>query len=495
MKKILLALLVATMSLNAFAAKPVGKISMENMEFFRRGDKFNLQLIYVLDSLRLSSNRQILVTPVVEGAKGQAEAFPTVLINGRNMHYAYERGTVRENLNELYDIITEVRRFNGKPQKMDYRAVIKFSDWMYDDNVTLSFRYDTCGCGRFVGKDFIRIPVDLNPVKKMMNSYATPPVTEQPITIHEGEARVQFEVDRTELHPEPYRCKSGQLIDNRAQLAVIEDSIRYATTDPNVEIAGIQIIGYASPESPYLHNEYLATNRSRALAEYIGERFNLAPEICTFGAVPENWEEFRQQVLKAEDITEQQRQDLLELIDRPAYGPSDYDAKEKELKTSNKFAQLYRSTILPKWFPQLRATKFAISTKLKPLPDEQLAEVILRNPEQMTLNQMFRVARLYSEDSPEFKRTIEIALEHYPDSPDANTNAAILALNAKDYERAEKLLKRAGDSPEANNARGIVATKRGDFEAAARYFDAAGKLPQAKHNKALLPLEEEETNE
>lgn len=488
MKRTLSAVLAASLSVSAFAAAPAGKIAMENMEFYRHGDDFNLQLNYVLDSLRLGANRQILVTPVVEGGEGQAAAFPTVLINGRNMHYAYERGTVRRQLQEHYDIVAEVRRQNGKPQDLAYSAQIPFREWMYADDATITFRYDTCGCGRFSGQDITRVPLELNPVNKMIPAWITPEVTELPVLIHEGKARVQFEVDKTELHPEPYVCRNGQRIDNREQLSIIEDSIRYATTDPNVEIARIEITGYASPESPYTHNDFLATNRSRALAEYIADRFQLSPEVAVYGAVPENWGEFRQQVLDAKDITEKQRADLLELIDRPAYGPADYDAKERELRTDPKFAQLYRTTILPKWFPMLRATKFAISTRLKPLPDEKLAEVILKNPEQMSLNQMYRVARLYDEESPEFRRTIEIALRHFPDSPEANTLGAIFAIQSGDFDRAAALLERAGDSPEANNARGIVATKRGDFKAAASFFDAAGKLPQAKRNKALLGL-------
>lgn len=86
-------------------------------------------------------------------------------------------------------------------------------------------------------------------------------------------------------------------------------------------------------------------------------------------------------VVNANDITEKQREDLLSLIDAPAYGPSDYDAKEKMLKTDPRFAQLYKSLILPKWFPILRATKFQIKTRLKPLDDQKLAEVMKTTPE------------------------------------------------------------------------------------------------------------------
>ena len=312
-------------------------------------------------------------------------------------------------------------------------------------------------------------------------------MTQSPITKHEGRARVQFEVDRTELHTTPYRTRRGnQLIDNREQLKIIDDSVRYALSDPNVEIASIEITGYASPESPYTHNEFLATNRSRALAEYLREFYKLPVGATRYSSVPENWEEFRQQVVSSKEITERERADLLELIDRPAYGPSDYDAKEQVLKTDPRFAALYRAKILPEWFPMLRATKFAINTILRPQPDEKLAEIIKTKPQLLSLNQMFRVARLYPEGSDEFDDVIATALKYYPDDPVANLNSAVVAMREGKYAAAAALLAKAGDSPEAENARGVLAAHNNDFDAAQRHFDAAGNLPEAVKNKALL---------
>ena len=466
-------------------------ITTRNVETGVSGDYFHLNADLVLDSLKLGGNRQMFVTPVISDGGTHRKELPSLLVNGRRMHISYQRGALK-GFKEIksHEIWNEVERRNGEPQNVSYSTRTPAESWMRSKNATVTFVYDSCGCGALYGSSISpEIPLFENPVKEMRTVMITPAVTELPVSIHEGKARVQFEVDKTELHPQPYVCKNGQRIDNRAQLSIIEDSIRYATSDPNVEIAKITITGYASPESPYEHNDYLATNRSRALAEYIADRFSLPRGIADYGSVPENWVEFRQQVVDSKELTDKQRADLLELIDRPAYGPADYDAKEKELKTSPKFAALYKSTILPKWFPQLRATKFAISTRLKPMPDEQLAEIILTSPEKMSLNQMFRVARLYDENSPEFRRTIETALKYYPDSEEANTNVAVWALNSGDYDRAAELLKRAGDNPEANNARGILATKAGDFQSAAKYFKAAGNLPEAKHNRAMLGLE------
>lgn len=225
----------------------------------------------------------------------------------------------------------------------------------------------------------------------------------------------------------------------------------------------------------------------RPLAGYIGERFSLPADKCAYSAVPENWGEFREMVVSSSEITPQQRADLLELIDAPAYGPSDYDAKERTLRTDPRFARLYRSLILPKWFPRLRATRFAISTRLKPMSDEQLARIIDTDPQMMSLNQMFRVARLYPEGSPEFNRVIGIALKYYPESPVANLNAAVAAIAAGDFDTAATLLEKGGDSPEAENARGVVATRNGDFDAARAHFEKALPLPAASKNLEELP--------
>lgn len=482
-----LILILALLPLTALAAKELGSLKTSSLKAHKVGNEVQVSADLVLDSLHLGSNRQIYVTPVMEGPNGQQVALPSVLINGRNMHYAYKRGALPKNKEADYTVAYEVRRYNGKTQSLQYKAVTPLQHWMLSPVTGVRMVVDTCGCGHPLGSSSGPvIPAGLNPAPHMRVAFITPSVTEQPVTVHEGRARVQFEVDRTELHPTPYVCRNGQRIDNREQLQIIEDSVRYALTDPNVEIASINICGYASPESPYLHNEYLATNRSRALAEYIGSRFNLPSEKCTYGSVPENWGEFRELVLNANDITEQQRKDLLELIDRPAYGPSDYDAKESELKTSPKFASLYRSKILPEWFPKLRCTQFAISTRLKPLSDADLDKVIDSTPELMSLNQMFRVARLYPEGSERFNHVIEIARKYYENDPVANLNAAIAAINAGKFADAEEMLKKAGDTPEAENARGVLAAHRGDFETAIGHFEAAGQLPEAQKNKFLL---------
>lgn len=479
--------LILTIALAATTAVcTLAGVTTANLSKARLGEDLRIRFDIVLDSLKLGRNKQLYITPVVEDGTNQT-ILPTVLVNGRNMHYGFLRGTAPKNTN--YPVIyKEVWRKNGTKQAMEYVAETRIQPWMLKPSTRVVLRTDSCGCGVDLGHAVTgELALDLNPAPLMRLAQITPPVTEQPTTVHEGRARVQFEVNRTELHATPYKCQRGnQIIDNRAQLKIIDDSVKYALADPNVEIASIRIIGYASPESPYDHNAYLAINRSRALAEYLGQKYNLGKEASLYDAVPENWKEFREAVVEAKDITAQQRADLLSLIDAPASSPEQYDAKETTLRNDSRFAALYRDKILPEWFPRLRATQFEISTRLKPMPDQQLAEVIKRTPQLLSLNQMFRVARLYREGSDDFNNVIETALKYYPNSEIANLNSAVVALNNKDFDRAKALLEKAGNAPEAENARGVLAAHNGDFNAAIDHFSNAGNLPEAVKNKALL---------
>lgn len=479
---------IAMLSLSAQAAVVKSGIRYTDTSFERIDSNVVVAATFKLDSLHMGNNEQLFVTPVLTGAAGQRVVLPAVLVNGRNMQYQYERRGISKALALKYDNIqTALRRNNGKEQSFRYMAETRAERWMMNPATRLSFSVDTCGCGVEHGHgDGDPIAVVPDPTLDMRTTFITPKVTEQPVTVHEGKAKVQFEVDRTELHDDVYVTRKGQRIDNRAELRAIDDTVRYALTDPNVEIASIDICGYASPESPYLHNDELATGRSRALAEYLAAKYDLPADRRHHSAVPENWEGFRKFVVESDKLTDKQRTELTELIDAPVYGPADYDAKEAALKSDPRFRDLYRTLIHPVWFPELRVTHFAIKTRLKPLSDQKLAEVILANPELLSLNQMFRVARLYPEGSPEFNRTIATALEYYPDSEEANLNAAVEALNAGDNARAKELLAKAGNSPEAENARGVLEARQGNYDEAIRHFEAAGALPEAVKNKKYL---------
>ena len=295
---------ILTAAVAATALTAMAGVRTANLSKARLGNEVRVRFDIVLDDLKLGSDQQLYITPVIQEGDSAA-VLPAVLVNGRNMHYGYQRNTAPAN--PRYPVIQhEVWRKNGTAQSLTYSAETLIQPWMLKKDAQVVLHQDSCGCGvQLASATPVRLDLNLNPAPLMRLVQITPAVTQSPITKHEGRARVQFEVDRTELHTTPYRTRRGnQLIDNREQLKIIDDSVRYALSDPNVEIASIEITGYASPESPYTHNEFLATNRSRALAEYLREFYKLPVGSTRYSSVPENWEEFRQQVVSSKEITE-----------------------------------------------------------------------------------------------------------------------------------------------------------------------------------------------
>lgn len=472
-------------------SKTDGTISVRDLSIQRSGDNCVVSMQLVLDSVHMRSNHQVFITPYLENGTESVQ-LPSIVLSGRNMHYQYLRtGKTKATGKTKYEIREEIYH-KGGVGAVKYSEMTEMQPWMLNKDASLALHFDSCGCGKLKGQRKQLIPLNLNPLDNMLIvPYPSPVPEKDVIAKHEGRAKVQFQVDKFELHEEVYTytnriTKRRHTIDNREQLQLIDDSLRYALKTPNVELVKLEICGFASPESPYSHNEYLAQNRAKAVMMYLEKHEGIADSICSYDAVPENWADFRQQVLAAKDITEKQRADLLALIDRPCHSPLDYDRKEKELNTSPAFAKLYKEKIRPDWFPDLRYTQFAFYTHLKPLTDEQLKEVMETTPELMSLNQFYRLASLYPHGSEEFHRVMLTALKWHSDDEVCNTNAAALAVEDKDYEKADEYLKKAGDRDDANILRGIVATYKGDIDAAREFFRKAQNNPIALTNLQLI---------
>ncbi len=504
--KTLITLTITTLLASPALATVKEYISANNIETFFT-DKFLIVTAdIVLDSLDLKTNRQVVITPIVESKDSSQDSsqgsttsqpnnsttpqphnsitLPSVLVNGRNMHISYERGLL-SNFPALKNhvIWKELRRYNGTRQTVEYVAKVPLEPWMQEKGTRLSLRYDPCGCGVASAPEIFNVPIEepVLPEELITNAIvAIPPINVPEVQIHAGKARIQFEVDRTALHVEPYTCRNGQRIDNRDELKVIDDSVKYALSDPNVELVGIDICGYASPESPYLHNVELADGRSMALADYLADHYRLPRENVTYSYVPENWGEFREMVLNSNEISELQRRRLLELIDAPATTPEEYDRKETLLKTDPRYANLYKNIILPDWFPKLRATTFALKTQLKDLDDEQLKQAFKTSPGKMSLQQLCRVANEYNSDSDEFNDVVLTALAKYPNDQIAIVNAAIGAMARGEYDRARSLLKDAEQTPEVFNMKALMAEAERDYAGAARFYQLAGDPEKAE---------------
>lgn len=303
-------------------------------------------------------------------------------------------------------------------------------------------------------------------------AYITPQAEEEKTRQLSGRAFIDFVVDKTDIRPN-YRG-------NAAELAKVMKTIDVVRLDTFATITHVNIHGYASPESPFKHNAYLAQARAEAFANYVQSLISLPKSIFTIDSTPEDWEGLYARL----DSLMSSSSGSLKSLTAPALQAIirdtaiEPDAKERQLK--KRYPREWR-LMLDSIFPALRHSDYEVSYTIRPFTVEEAARVIREKPQHLSLNEMFLVANTYEPGSQDYNDVFEIAVRMYPNDETANLNAAVISLGKNDLVAARRYLNKAGSSPEAQNARAVLAIREnrlGEAEQLLREID----LPQARHN-------------
>lgn len=435
------------------------KIKVSNVQVAQQNNALSVSMDLNLDSLYLPSNLQLVYTPVFKTRQGDIK-MPEIVINGRRQQIMFERGVGKKQLNLSPEALV-VRRTNKKVQTVKYSASIPLSGQV--KNYDLNMHEDLCGCGNMEeGNDF-----NLRHRRQPQAVFVRPAVEAVKVRHLDKRAYIDFPVNRIELHADYRR--------NPAQLDSIVRTINALKDDKNLEVSAINIHGYASPESPYSHNDYLAKNRAKTLTDYVRRMVALPTQLFTVSSTAEDWEGLRNYL---KDSNLEHKSEILAIANDEKMDP---DAREQKIK------KLYPSEyrfMLDTWYPALRHSDYHITYKVKPFDVAEAKEIIKTKPQQLSQEEMFLVAQTYEPGSKEFNDVMEIAVRMFPENETANLNAANTRLNAGDADGAKFYLDKAGNSPEALNARGVYESLKGNDQQARHYFALAAKagVKAAKEN-------------
>ncbi|WP_234079038.1 MULTISPECIES: DUF3868 domain-containing protein [Parabacteroides] len=415
----------------------------------RSGDYLLVDLTLNLSDLDIKSNRAVTFTPVIQRGDSLTR-LPPLIVNGRNRQILYER-TGR---NPIDDGEFAIRRKNGAEQRFDYRTRVPYARWMGKSEMAMVT--DECGCGwdALGSERGTLFPIRLDRTPRPVMAYIAPPA-EVKNRAKEGSAFLDFPVNRTEIHPD-YR-------QNSCELAAIRETVESVRNDKYATITAISIKGYASPEGSYANNERLAKGRSEALLAYVKGRYDLAGVATEASYEPEDWAGLEDRV---ERSALPAKEELLSVIRDASI--TDPDRREAKLKTIDG-GEPYRY-LLNEIYPALRHSDYRVSYTIRPIDVEEAKELIYKDPKQLSLEEMFRVAQTYETGSPEFKEVFEIAVRMYPDDPVSNLNAANSALLNGDVATARRYLAKAQEGPERRLAEGVACWLEEDTERAATIF-------------------------
>lgn len=362
----------------------------------------------------LKGTESIELRPVLTDSTGHSAVLPSIFINGRTQHIAFQRD-----------------RRNAKRDLVTLRS---------DDTPRLAFR----------------IP-EVEEVKTRQES---------------GRAFLAFQLGKSEI--------LDNFRSNATELAKIMQAIDLVKNDSNVTVSHIAIHGYASPDGSLSLNEKLSAERTQALKSWVMSKYQFDEALFTTAHTAEDWEGLVN--FLRNNNTLEGREEILNIIATVG------DLDKREARIREEFPSQYRF-MLDNWYPFLRHSDYTVGYIVRPFTVEEAKRELKLHPQNLSIDEMFRIAQTYKEGSKEYNEVFLIAVKQNPDHPVANLNAACIALRAGDKTAAAGYLEKAMPCAERDLATGVLRMMEGHVEEAERLFEAADKAglrEEARHNLRIL---------
>lgn len=466
--RIIISCLIGAASCGSAMAQKLasGAVAIDSLHTYVEGNRVDVAFSLNLNNLKLKSEQQLVFTPML-AADGDTIALSPIIINGRSKQIRMERsGELASGATGSQQPLVVVRK-NGTRQSVSYAQSVTRKRPFESDCLSLLTSQDICGCGDRENLDNLHLAtIDNIGAWMPALTFVKPFAEARKQRAEKGEAYLSFRVNKTNI--------VADLFENARELAKITKTIDLVRNDKNVQITGINIHGFASPDGPYANNERLARERAAALKSYVAKLYPIEAKLFSSNSTPEDWDGFRSKVQKSHLANK----DEILKISNSNLAPDDKDMRIRQL-----YPQDY-AVIMNDIYPQLRHSDYTVSYTVRPFSVEEAKQILKTRPQQLSLQEMYLVAQTMEPGSAEFNEVFDIAVRMFPDDPTANLNAACADLQRRDIASAEKHLEKAGNSAEALNARGTLAVLKKDYQSARRLFleAAAAGSEDAKAN-------------
>lgn len=452
MKNIVLTALAA-LGVMACPAKDIellgGDILLKDVKVERSESRLIVRMDIDTRSLRQNGNTETMLVPVLVGQMGDSLRMQEVVISGRNRYYNRLRNASDDDTYLLY-------RSSKDLTSVPYQAVVEYRPWMEQSALSVEFGQSECGCDIPLTPEPL-IALDFKPrIFAPQYVFITPEAEAVKMRDLKGSAYIDFPVNRTELYPDYRR--------NPQELAEIRKTIDVVRNDSNVTITSFSIKGFASPEGSYSNNVRLAKGRTATLKDYVQKLYAFDPAIMHTSYEPEDWEGLRKYV---ESSNIANREGILAIID------SDLAPDPKNAKIQKTYPEQY-AFLLREEYPALRHSDYTINYVVRTFTSvEEIKRVLRTAPQNLSLNELFLVAQSYEPGSDDYREVFEVAVRMFPNDKAANLNAANIAIQRGEYDKARAYLAKAGDTPQAAYARGLIEAFEKNYDAALPLFDKA----------------------
>jgi tetratricopeptide (TPR) repeat protein len=271
----------------------------------------------------------------------------------------------------------------------------------------------------------------------------------------------------------------------KEEILGLSQTLQAADQNERLNMTGIEISAYASPDGELDLNTKLADQRQKTAEKYLADqlkksKIEVADELMTLLATPEDWDGFKK-LMEASNIQDK------EMILRVLSMHSDPVVREQEIKNLSAAFEVIAEEILP----ELRRSKFTVNMEKIGWSNDELKELWASNADTLVLEELLYTATLFADDETKlaiYNQAIKVA----PSCVRAHNNKGVeLFLLGKTDEAAGsfKTAKALKDHDNINNNLGAVALKNGDVEAAKEAFTASlGAGDKVNYNLGIVNL-------
>lgn len=317
-KKLIYVVLCLTMALPAGAQKYYnGAIGITDVSLWQQGESLYIDMQIDMRNLKVDNDRTLTLTPMLVSADRNL-VLPEIIINGRRRQKAYVRSMA---LNSD----TELGVPSNKKEVLNYTQVIPYQPWM--ENASLALEENLCGCG---GHQEVLaqepIPNEISTEIKRLSalhpilSHIQLPADRLEVRSKQYEAHLEFPVNKSVILPD--------YMNNKSELQNIQKMLSETLNDKGLNVKGIYIEGFASPEGALKLNEQLSVKRAEALKNYLSAQGQIPAGLCHVSFGGENWDGL---VKTLESSTLKEKATLLDIIEYT----SDIALRKQKLKNVN----------------------------------------------------------------------------------------------------------------------------------------------------------------
>jgi outer membrane protein OmpA-like peptidoglycan-associated protein len=284
------------------------------------------------------------------------------------------------------------------------------------------------------------------------------------------EAQIKYQIQSAAV-------RSSEL--SKADIKALKAFLEEANKNERKQIAGTNIVAYASPDGPEQLNTKLSSDRSKTAKSALD---NATRKIKSKGdinlsTISEDWDGFRE-LVAASTIQDK------DLILRVLSMYSDPIVREREIKNMSKVYQVLADKVLP----ELRRASLVTNVTVQNYTDQELSDFVAQNNvEGLDVEALLYAATLVTDNATKVS-LYDKAAEKFGDWRAYNNLAYVYLSDGKLADAKAALAKITTTNDIVKNNNGVIALREGRIDDAAKLFTDAGRLPAATQNAAAIAI-------